>query len=87
MNLKNYKYGNTEFVIDISTIQAIVKNGQGRTVTIVFVNKDDPLRITFDSYREREKFYEDILKDIEELNKPPVNTFSLGIDLSRSVDS
>lgn len=72
MILKKYSYGNTEFAIDISRIHYIAKDGSKSIV--ILLKREEQIFITFDSYREREKVYEDILGDIEVLNKPPVRS-------------
>lgn len=72
MKLTNYKYSSTEFALDISIIQYMAKDGS-RSI-VIFPKRGEQIFITFDSHREREKGYEDILRDIEEINKPIVCT-------------
>lgn len=73
MKLKKYKYGNTEFDIDISRNWYIAKDGS-RSI-VIFSKCTEQVFITFESYSDRNQFCEDIFRDIEGLNK------------SRSVDS
>lgn len=73
MKLTNYKYGNTEFAIDLSKIRYIAKGGSKNIVIVTKYWFDNHL-ITFTSADDRDKAYSDILGDINELNKPIANS-------------
>lgn len=74
MKLKQYKYGKTRIALDISEI-VYVSVLSDRAIEILFRNRYEK-SILFESRENRDQFYEDILRDIEEINKPIVCTES-----------
>lgn len=74
MKLKKYKYGKNRFALDISEVLYIYVLSD-RAIELFFRNGYEK-SILFENRENRDQFYEDILRDIEELYKPPVSTLS-----------
>lgn len=72
MILKNYTYGKTRFALDISEVLYISALGE-RFIEMTFHNGNEK-SISFENRENRDSFYNDILKDIETINKPIVCT-------------
>lgn len=71
MYLKKYEYGKKRLALDISKVLYISVLGD-RFIDMTVHNSQQ--RIEFENSSNRDQFYEDILRDIEEINKPIVCT-------------
>lgn len=68
MVLKKYEYGKTRFALDISKVLYISVLGD-RFIEMTFRNGNEK-SIPFENRSNRDQFYDDILNDIEAINKP-----------------
>lgn len=72
MYLKKYEYGKKRLALDISEVLYISVLGE-KFIEMSFSN-GDVKSIQFENSSNRDQFYNDILRDIEEINKPIVCT-------------